>query len=45
MEMQADKKQYLVTNLAIARREMHRKLGDIVTIVAEAAPLMALQWC
>jgi hypothetical protein len=41
--MQADKKESLVTNLAIARRELHRKVGDIVTIVAEAAPLTALQ--
>lgn len=41
--VQADRKQNLMTNLAIARRELERKLGDVITIVAEAAPITALQ--
>ena len=32
-----------MTNLAIARRELQRKMGDLITIVAEAAPITALQ--
>lgn len=43
LQIEADRKQNLMTNLAIARRELERKLGDVITIVAEAAPITALQ--